>query len=597
MARAAPLQQREQPLHLRQVLDWLVEDGLIKPEQARPVAAAPRPERDATHPLVIVARCEWTSLKAPARKLTVEALVHWLAERTGLPYLKIDPLAVDVAQATAMVPYAYASRANILPIRMNATEAIIATADPGLRDWERELKPILKRDIKRVLASPVDIRRYLVEFYALAHSVKVGEEIHGNKTRLPGVTNLEQLMELGRSGKLDANDSHVVSIVDWLLQYAFSQRASDIHLEPRREHGNIRFRIDGVLHDVYQIPAGVMGAVTSRLKILGRMDLAEKRRPQDGRIKTRSPDGREVELRVSSLPTAFGEKLVLRIFDPEVFLQDFNELGFSASDAARWDAMVREPNGIVLVTGPTGSGKTTTLYSTLKGLATSEVNVCTIEDPIELVEPAFNQMQVHPAIDLTFATGVRALMRQDPDIIMVGEIRDLETAEIAAQASLTGHLVLSTLHTNDAPAALTRLMDLGVPPYLLRATLLGVAAQRLVRKLCPHCREEVDLNPKRWRELIAGWPLPPPKTVHEAVGCLECRDTGYLGRSGIYEMMPMSREVKDLLVDGADYRKLREAALKSGMVPLRVAGAEKVAAGITSVDEVMKATPSGGLGE
>jgi general secretion pathway protein E len=596
MVRAASFQPREQPLHLRQVLDLLVQDGLIKPEQAKPVASAPRPERETTHPLVIVARCEWQSLKPPAHKLTVEALVQWLAGRTGLPYLRIDPLAVDVAQATAMVPYAYAARANILPIRMSATEATIATADPFERAWERELQPILKREIKRVLANPLDIRRYLVEFYALARSVKGGEALHG-RPAVAGVQNLEQLMELGRSGRLDANDQHIVNIVDWLLQYAFSQRASDIHLEPRREQGNIRFRIDGVLHDVYQIPAGVMGAVTSRLKILARMDLAEKRRPQDGRVKTRAPDGREVELRVSSLPTAFGEKLVLRIFDPEVFVRDFAELGFTASDAARWGAMVREPNGIVLVTGPTGSGKTTTLYSTLKSLSTPEVNVCTIEDPIELIEPAFNQMQVQPAIDLTFAAGVRALLRQDPDIIMVGEIRDFETAEIAAQASLTGHLVLSTLHTNDAPSALTRLIDLGVPPYLMRATLLGVAAQRLVRKLCPHCRQAVDMDPKRWRELTGGAALPSPRTVNEAVGCLECRDTGYFGRVGIYEMMPMSRPVKDLLVEGADYRKLREAALKSGMVPLRIAGAEKVAAGITSLDEVMKSTPSGAMGD
>jgi general secretion pathway protein E len=596
MARAAPFQPREQPLHLRQVLDLLVADGLVRPEQATPVAAAPRPERDATHPLVIVARCEWQSARPPHEKLTVEALVQWLAQRSDLPYLRIDPLAIDVAQATAMVSYAYAARANVLPVRMTAKEATFATADPFQRDWERELRPILRRDIKRVLANPLDIARYRVEFYALANSVRGGEQLHG-RAPATGLQNLEQLTELGRAGKLDANDQHIVSIVDWLLQYAFGQRASDIHLEPRREQGNIRFRIDGVLHDVYQIPAGVMGAVNSRFKILARMDLAEKRRPQDGRIKTRTPDGREVELRVSSLPTAFGEKLVLRIFDPDVLLRDFAALGLSPADTARWEAMTREPHGIVLVTGPTGSGKTTTLYSTLRRLATPEVNLCTIEDPIELIEPAFNQMQVNPAIDLSFAAGVRALLRQDPDIVMVGEIRDLETAEIAAQASLTGHLVLSTLHTNDAPSALTRLIDLGVAPYLLRATLLGVAAQRLVRKLCPHCRGTVDLDPKRWRELTAGWPLPPPRTVHEAVGCLECRDTGYAGRVGLYELMPLTRAIKDLLVDGADYRKLREAALRSGMVPLRVSGAEKVAAGVTSLDEVMKNTPSGGLGE
>ncbi|HUR40984.1 MAG TPA: ATPase, T2SS/T4P/T4SS family [Verrucomicrobiae bacterium] len=596
MARAAPLEAREQPLHLRQVLDLLVADGLITAEQARPVAAAPRPERDATHPLVIAARAEWSSAKPPHQKLTVEALVQWLAKNTGLPYLRIDPLAIDVAQATSMLPYHYAARANVLPLRMNAKEATFATADPFMREWERELRPILKRDIKRVLANPLDIRHYLVEFYALANSVKGGEQVHG-RTAVAGLTNLEQLTELGKGNPLDANDQHVVGIVDWLLQYAFGQRASDIHLEPRRELNNIRFRIDGVLHDVYQIPAGVGGAVSSRLKILARMDLAEKRRPQDGRIKTRTPDGREVELRVSSLPTAFGEKLVLRIFDPEVLLRDSGQLGLSQSDSARWHAMTHEPHGIVLVTGPTGSGKTTTLYSTLKGIATPEVNVCTIEDPIELIEPAFNQMQVNAAIELNFAAGVRALMRQDPDIIMVGEIRDLETAEIAAQASLTGHLVLSTLHTNDAPSALTRLIDLGVAPYLLRSTLLGVVAQRLVRKLCPHCRETVDLDPKRWREFVAGTAPPPPRQVYEAVGCLECRDTGYKGRVGLYELMPLTRPIKDLLVEGADYRKLREAALRAGMVPLRLAGAEKVIAGLTSLDEVIKATPTGGIGD
>jgi general secretion pathway protein E len=596
MARAAPVQVRDQPLHLRQVLDLLVADGMITAEQAKPVAAAPRPARDTTHPLVIVARCEWQSAKPPHPKLTLEALVQWLALRTEMPYLHIDPLAIDVAQATAMVAYDYAVRANVLPIRMSAKEATFAVADPFLRDWERELRGVLQRDIKRVLANPLDIAHYRVEFYALANSVKGGELLHGRAPKA-GLQNLEQLMELGRTGKLDANDQHIVSIVDWLLQYAFGQRASDIHLEPRREQGNIRFRIDGVLHDVYQIPPGVMGAVSSRIKILGRMDLAEKRRPQDGRIKTRTPDGREVELRVSSLPTAFGEKIVMRIFDPDVLLRDFAALGLPAAEAARWRAMTQEPHGIILVTGPTGSGKTTTLYSTLKGLATSEVNVCTIEDPIEMVEPAFNQMQVNPAIELTFASGVRALLRQDPDIIMVGEIRDLETAEMAAQASLTGHLVLSTLHTNDAPSALTRLIDLGVAPYLLRSTLLGVVAQRLVRRLCPHCRGTVELDPKRWRELTAGAALKPPAQVHEAVGCLECRDTGYQGRVGIYELMMMTSAVKDLLIDNADYRKLREAALRSGMVPLRIAGAQKVAEGLTSLDEILRNTPSGGLGE
>jgi len=405
------------------------------------------------------------------------------------------------------------------------------------------------------------------------------------------VQNLEQLTQLSRAGKITADDQHIVAIVDWLLQYAFEQRASDIHLEPRRESTNVRFRIDGVLHDVYQMPVAVGTAVTSRLKILARMDVAEKRKPQDGRIKTRTSEAKEVELRVSSLPTAFGEKLVLRIFDPDVLVKDFAELGFTPQDAARWQAMIDQPHGIILVTGPTGSGKTTTLYSTLRQLATSEVNVCTIEDPIELVEPSFNQMQVQPAIDLHFANGVRALMRQDPDIIMVGEIRDLETAEVAVQAALTGHLVLSTLHTNDAPSAVTRLLDLGVPAYLLRSTLIGIVAQRLLRKLCRHCKKPVEPDAAVWNELIAGQPIEKPPRVHEPVGCLECRETGYLGRTGIYEIMTLSPAVKDLIREETDLTPLRAAAIRDGMTPLRIAGSQKVWTGLTSMDEVFKSTP------
>ena len=322
--------------------------------------------------------------------------------------------------------------------------------------------------------------------------------------------NLEQMIELGRAGKLDANDRYVVNIVDWLLQYAFDQRASDIHLEPRRDNSDVRFRIDGVLHLVYQLPTVVMSAVISRIKVLGRMDLAEKRRPQDGRIKTKAPAGHEVELRLSTMPTVFGEKLVMRIFDPEVTIRTFDELGFSEAELDAWKKMVSAPHGIILVTGPTGSGKTTTLYSTLKYLAKPEVNVCTVEDPIEMVEPRFNQMQVHPVIGLDFASGLRTFLRQDPDIIMVGEIRDLETADMAIQAALTGHLVFSTLHTNDAPSAIIRLMDIGVPHYLIRATLLGVVAQRLVRTLCPHCRE-----PGRHRRRFVEFPGKPMENRKE----------------------------------------------------------------------------------
>ncbi len=357
----------------------------------------------------------------------------------------------------------------------------------------------------------------------------------------------------------------------------------------------MRFRIDGVLHQVYQIPAAILIAMTSRIKILARMDVVEKRRPQDGRVKTRTLAGEEVELRISTMPTAFGEKLVMRIFDPEVLVRDFKELGFSDEDHKRWRDMTERPNGIVLVTGPTGSGKTTTLYSTLKTLATPEVNVCTIEDPIEMVEPAFNQMQVVQQIDLGFAEGVRALMRQDPDIIMVGEIRDLETAEMAVQSALTGHLVLSTLHTNDAPSAVARLLELGVPPYLLNATLNGVMGQRLVRTLCEHCKQKIELNRAEdqaaWEALVMPWKSKHPAKLYKPVGCLECRMTGFTGRIGIYETLLFTGAIKALVNDKADLSALREQAFKEGMKPLRISGAMKVGAGLTTIEEVLKVAP------
>nr|MBL8454768.1 type II/IV secretion system protein [Zoogloeaceae bacterium] len=453
--------------------------------------------------------------------------------------------------------------------------------------------PILKRSIRRVLANPLDIERFRVEFYNLARSVKNATRL--DPQRANPIANFEQLVELGDNNRqFDANEQHIVRIVDWLWQYAFDQRASDIHVEPRRTLGSIRFRIDGVLHQVYQLPISVINAMTSRIKILGRMDVVEKRRPQDGRIKTRTPQGAEVELRLSTLPTVFGEKLVMRIFDPDVLVRSFAEMGFSDDDRHRWSHMTRQANGIILVTGPTGSGKTTTLYSTLKQLATPEVNVCTIEDPIEMVEEGFNQMQVQAAIDLGFADGVRALLRQDPDIIMIGEIRDLRTADMAIQAALTGHLVLSTLHTNDAPAAITRLLDLGVPPYLINATVLGVMGQRLVRTLCPHCKQRHPLgadDERDWKQLVMPFKSPLPTGVSRPVGCLECRDTGYRGRVGIYETLLMSAPLRKLVTPGADLAAIRQQAYREGMKPLRVSGALKIAEGLTTFAEVIQVAP------
>ncbi len=577
----------EHRVTVAEILGLLVDDGLVLKPDADALIADARLRRQVVHPLTLVAEQKWKSQQAPYRPLTLDDLTEWFAAKVGLEYYHIDPLKIDFTAVTDVMSSAYATRFGILPVQVKAQEVVVATVEPYLREWEKEIEPLVKKKIRRVIANPQDVARYLIEFYNLARSVKKASQLGGQSA---GLSSFEQLVELGRTNRqFDANDQHIVNIVDWLWQYAFEQRASDIHIEPRRELGIVRFRIDGVLHQVYQIPMSVMAAMVSRIKILGRMDLVEKRRPQDGRIKTRTADGLEAELRLSTLPTAFGEKLVMRIFDPEVLVRNFTDLGFSEEDQTRWKSMAGSPHGIILVTGPTGSGKTTTLYSTLKQLATAEVNVCTIEDPIEMVEPAFNQMQVQMAIDLDFSQGVRALMRQDPDIIMIGEIRDLETAEVAIQAALTGHLVLSTLHTNDSPSAVTRMLDLGVPPYLLSATVLGVMAQRLVRVLCPHCKKTAPATAEddlMWDKLVAPWKANRPTKYSQPVGCLECRMTGYRGRVGIYEILLLSPDMKQAISDNADVAKLRELAYREGMKPLRISGAMKVAAGVTTLAEV-----------
>jgi general secretion pathway protein E len=578
-----------QRVQVGELIDALVEDGLLEDDQGAKLALYSKLSTSEQHALVSLAQRQLRSARPPHRTLDLETLTEWFAARVGLAYVHIDPLRVNLSKVAEVMSSQYATRFRILPIEVRPGEVVIATAEPFLTDWIPELTHLLRTEIRRVVANPQDITRYIAEFFSLAKSVRNAQKNGATNNQ----NNFEQLVELGRSGKnVDANDQHVVTIVDWLMQYAFEQRASDIHLEPRRDLGVVRFRIDGVLHNVYQVPVAVLSAMTSRIKLLGRMDVVEKRRPQDGRIKTRGQTGREVELRLSTLPTAFGEKLVMRIFDPDVLVRDFTELGFNDEDRSLWNAMVSRPNGIVLVTGPTGSGKTTTLYTTLKQLATEEVNVCTVEDPIEMVEPSFNQMQVVHGIDLSFADGIRALMRQDPDIIMVGEIRDLETAEMAVQAALTGHLVLSTLHTNDAPSAITRLLDLGVPSYLISSTLVGVMAQRLVRTLCPNCKEEgAEIDEAQWKSLISPFRARKPDRVWRAVGCLDCRMTGYKGRSGIYELLLLTDELKALIDAQPDPRKLRSSAIRSGLRPLRLSGAQKIAQGVTTFEEVIRNAP------
>ena len=581
-------------LDLQQIFTWLVVDGLIDRAHAKKqytqASAIFNNAATPMHPLVAVAQCKLQSVLPPQRQLTLDWLVEWMAGKVNLPYFRIDPLKTDFTRVSDVMSASYATRFHILPVDMSKTELTVATADPFNLEWEEEISRISRRLIKLVIANPLDIEQYTSQFFTLAKSIKGARNKNNADASLRN--NFEQLVEMGASARqLDANDQHIVNIVDWLWQYAFDQRASDIHLEPKRDLSVIRFRIDGVLHQVYQVPASVMIAMVARIKLLGRIDVIEKRRPQDGRIKTRTPGGQEIELRLATMPTVFGEKMVMRIFDPEVVVKTLPELGFPTDDAQRWDELTQRPHGIILVTGPTGSGKTTTLYTTLKALATSEVNVCTVEDPIEMVEPSFNQMQVQQSIDVTFAEGVRALMRQDPDIIMIGEIRDLQTAEMAIQAALTGHLVLSTLHTNDAPSAVMRLLDLGAPYYLLEATLIGIMAQRLVRTLCPQCkRPDSDIPDDLWNGLCDGRSVPKPQTIYRPVGCPECRETGYRGRTGIYELLTVSQKFSKLIKEETTLQDLKAQAVADGLKPLRVAGAHKVADGVTTVEEILKVT-------
>ncbi|WP_410797585.1 GspE/PulE family protein [Marinobacter sp. M-5] len=576
-------------LTLRDLVTALVASGEITQEDAdRVLQANIGTDARQRHPLELIALAALKSRNS-GRTLDLDRLTQWLADWAGQPWYHIDPLKIDTPAIARVMSYAFAQRHGILAVEIRQDEVLIASAEPFKSDWEGNLRQAVQKDIRRVVANPEDLRRYTVEFYQLANSVSKASGRQGEGSARN--QNFEQLLDLGAGENPDANDQHVVKIVDWLLQYAFDQRASDIHIEPRRNVTQVRFRIDGVLHNVYEFPEQVGVAVTSRLKILGRLNVAEKRRPQDGRIKTRKPDNSEVELRLATMPTAFGEKMVMRIFDPEVLLKSYEQLGFSREDRERWRDITDRPHGIVLVTGPTGSGKTTTLYSTLKQLASPEVNICTIEDPIEMVEPAFNQMQVQNNIELTFASGVRALLRQDPDIIMIGEIRDLETAEMAVQAALTGHLVLSTLHTNDAPSAITRLMELGIPPYLIRATVLGVMAQRLARTLCPHCKAPGPADEQAWQSLTRPWKAATPDQVYRPVGCLECRNTGYYGRAGVYEILKLSGDLSARITDQCELEELRLEAYKTGMKSLRLSGAQKVASGLTTIEEILRVTP------
>ena len=584
-------------IDLRWCLDELLADKVIDQRGYNLVITSRR--NKAQHPLLTISEFGLPNGHAldgnSDDKLTLAWLNQWLAAKADMPLVRIDPLKVDVPAVTQLMSFEYARSQYILPIEVTLDEVVIGTDQPFYTDWHSNIEKLIKsKSYRTVYINPEQINRYRQEFYQVTQAIAGANSVH--KRAAADVTNVEALLQLGDNTNPDANDQHIVRVVDWLLQYAFEQRASDIHLEPRRETGKVRFRIDGVLHTVYEMPLAIIVAVTARIKILGRLNVAEKRKPQDGRLKTRTPKGLETELRLSTMPTAFGEKLVMRVFDPEVLVRSFAQLGLSGKQLETWHELTANPNGIILVKGPTGSGKTTTLYSTLKQLATEQVNVCTIEDPIEMIEPAFNQMQVNPGVDLYFADGIRSLMRQDPDIIMVGEIRDAETANMAVQASLTGHLVLSTLHTNDAPSSITRLHDLGIQPFLTSATILGVMAQRLLRTLCTHCKKAVEVTPDsematQWQELVQPWRAPVPTQIYTAQGCEHCRHTGYQGRVGLYEIMPLSNELKKLVAADANLDVLKQQAYREGVQPLRVSGAKRVSEGVTTIEEVMRVVP------
>ena len=534
-------------------------------------------------PAQLIASFMFEIPQSAGKVLTEDIITELLASASGLPYLKIDPLKLDLDVVTSHIPRPFALRHQIVPVAARAGELTVAVADPGCETVLAELGTAHRLTIRRVLSSASDIHKILREFYGFRASVLAAE---AEESASVDLGNLEQLFKMRGEKELEGNDKHVISAVDFLLSYAFDQRASDIHIEPKREKFLIRFRLDGILHNIHLLPKPLHAPIVSRLKLLARMDLAEKRRPQDGRIKT-THNGKEVELRVSTVPVAFGEKVVIRIFDPDILLQDLDSIGFYAREYALFTSFIHRPNGIVLVTGPTGSGKTTTLYSSLRTLASPDVNIITIEDPIEMVMEDFNQIAVQPAIGVTFSNILRTVLRQDPDIVMVGEIRDRETAENAVQAALTGHLVLSTLHTNDSPSSVARLLDLEVPPYLIAATVVGIVAQRLLRKVCSQCGQPRELSQEE-REYLQI----PRQTVRvmQGSGCKECRGTGYRGRTGIFEVLEISERIKALISDRCDTAEILRAAQEEGFASLRQLAVRKMLEGVTTYDEVVSIT-------
>ena len=520
-------------------------------------------------------------------ELTEEVIMSAIADDLGLPFKKIDPLELDLDVVTKMIAKPFAKKHLVVPIELVNGELKVAMYNPLNHEALEDIKRVSRVKISPVVSTKTDILKIITEFYGFKSSIVAAEK--ELVTPLTDLGNLEQYMKLQSAHEIKSTDQHVKNAVDYLLNYAFEQRASDIHIEPKRDFGTCRLRIDGILHNIYSLPKGVYPAIVSRIKSLSRINIAEKRRPQDGRMKVAYKE-KEAEIRVSTVPVAFGEKVVLRVLNPDVLFKDLEELGFFPMDLITYHSFLKRPNGIILVTGPTGSGKTTTLYSSLRFLSSPELNITTIEDPIEMVCQDFNQIAIQPLAGITFASILRNILRQDPDIIMLGEIRDLETAENAIQAALTGHLVLSTLHTNDAVSSISRLIDLGVEPFLINATLIGVIAQRLVRRICPHCMEGVVLGHDELQSLGITLEQEGQIELKKGKGCVQCRKTGYQGRVGIYEIFEVTERIRQHIGNQTSLESIAKIAREEGMSTLRESAIRNMLKGVTTYSEVLRVT-------
>jgi general secretion pathway protein E len=545
-----------------------------------------RVDEDAS-PFKVLASMNLVDASGNSTRMDDFLLARLIAEDAHLPFYKIDPLKLDVQMIESRISRPFARKNKMVPVAIRDGKLVVAMVNPFDSLAIDSYRPMAKQELELVVSAESDVMGVINEQYGFRASVtKAQRDLSKGAIDLG---NLEQYIKLKSGSDIESSDAHIVNAVDFLLQHAYESRASDIHIEPKREHAMIRFRIDGVLHEIQRVPKLVNMAITSRLKTMCRMDIAEKRRPQDGRIKTESA-GQEIELRVSTLPTAFGEKMVMRIFDPDVMIQELSGLGFYEDEMKTFADWIKRPHGIILVTGPTGSGKTVTLYSALKNLSSPEINITTIEDPIEMVHEEFNQTSVQNKIGITFASALRTILRQDPDIIMVGEIRDQETAQNAIQAALTGHLVFSTLHTNDAATSITRLVDLDIQPFLISSTLIGTMAQRLVRRICDDCKRNRPLSIDEAAMLNLQAPAGKRIIVKEGAGCIRCRNTGYFGRTGIFEILPVDNSIRDLIDRREDFLKIKDMAIKRGMRTLRQSALRKLAEGITSFEEVVRVT-------